>query len=359
MKTDAMKSRVGAVMKWVGIATALISFGTALYALAHSASELRDHKRVFREQLKSGQMQWSSGDFANAWESFTHAESTVADEGVFAKLLGGLSPEQRELRTAEQDLAMAWLRNSQVPDGGQFSVLADKLIDVLTIGANASSGARKADLLAHLGWAYFLKQRDGDERLRPETEYKEALAVDPNNPYANVFWGHWILWNHGSLNDANALFVIALNSGRARSDVRLFQLTALANASSNDSDAAWLRAVSDMHAANEIIDSSLRDGACNRYAEALHDQALMQRIIAAVPAAQQIELLQALLKSDGISAWQKATLTVALAETLEVAGRTPEALQTWKALASELKSQPDSVSSKQADAAIKRLSGRR
>lgn len=59
----------------------------------------------------------------------------------------------------------------------------------MTIGANTSSGARKADLLAHLGWAYFLKQRDGDDSLRPETEYKEALTADADNPYANVFWG--------------------------------------------------------------------------------------------------------------------------------------------------------------------------
>ena len=82
---DALNSRVGAVTKSVGILTALISFGTALYALIHSASELRDHKRIFQEQLKSGQAQEAAGDFAGGWDSFTHAEATVADEGDFAK----------------------------------------------------------------------------------------------------------------------------------------------------------------------------------------------------------------------------------------------------------------------------------
>jgi hypothetical protein len=359
MKTDALNSRVGAVMKWVGIVTALISFGTALYALVDSASELRDHKRVFREQFKSGHMQQSTGDFANAWDSFTHAETTVADEGVFAKLLGGLSPEQREVRTAEQDLAMEWLRDSHVPDGSQFSVIADKLVNVLTIGANASSGARKADLLAHLGWAYFLKQRDGDESLRPETEYKEAITEDAKNPYANVFWGHWILWKHGPLNDANERFAIALSSERARSVVRHFQLAALANVRSNDTDAAWLRVVSDMLAASEMIDSSLRDEVCNRYAQALQDEALMQRIFAAVPAARQVELLQALLQSEGISEVQKSTLHVALAESLEAAGRPRDALEAWKKLAVELKFQPGSTWSNRVNAAISRLSGKR
>jgi hypothetical protein len=359
MSTDVLNSRVSAVMKWVGILTALISFGTALYALAHSASELRDHKRVFREQFKSAQMQRSSGDFANAWDSFSHAETTVADEGVFSKLLGGLSPEQQEVRTAEQDLAMEWLRYGHVPEGSQFSVITDKLVNVLTIGANTSSGARKADLLAHLGWAYFLKQRDGDESLRPDAEYKEAVAADAKNPYANVFWGHWILWNHGALKDANERFAIALSSDRARSVVRHFQLAALANVRSNDSDAAWLRVVSDMQAASEKIDSSLRDEVCNRYAQVLQDPALMQQIFAQVPAARQVELLRALLQSEAISEVQKTTLSVALAESLQAAGRPQEALEAWNMIAGELKSQPHSIWTDRVDAAIKRLSGKR
>jgi hypothetical protein len=355
----SLNSRVGAVMKWVGIITALISFGTALYALAHSASELRDHKRVFREQLESGQMQAASGDFTNAWDGLTRAEATVTDEGVFAKLLGGLSPEQREVRAAEQDLAMEWLRSSHVPDGSQFSAIADKLVNVLTIGANTSNGARKADLLAHLGWAYFLKQRDGDESLRPDTEYKEAVTADAKNPYANVFWGHWILWKHGALNDANERFVLALSSDRARSVVRHFQLAALANVRSNDSDAAWLRVVSDMQAGGEKIGSSLRNEVCNRYEQALQDEALMQQLSAQVPATRQVELLQALLQSEGISEVQKTTLSAALAVSLEAAGRSQDALEAWKVLAAELKSQPHSIWSDRVDAAMKRLSRKR
>jgi hypothetical protein len=343
-------------MKWVGIFTALISFCGALYGLIHSASELRDHKRVFQEQLKGGQAQAAAGDFANAWDSFAHAEATVADEGVFAKLLGGLSAEQREVRTAEQDLAMEWLRSSRVPEGTQFSTIADKLVSVLTIGANTSSGVRKADLLAHLGWAYFLKQRDGDETLRPDAEYKEAVAADANNPYANAFWGHWILWNHGPLNDANERFAAALSSDRARAVVHHFELSALANMRSNDTDAAWLRVVSDMQVGGEKADSSLRDEICNRYAQALQDEDLMQRTLAQVPATRQVELLQSALQSQGLSAEQKTTLNVALAELLEAAGRTANALEVWKMLAVELKSLPHSIWSDRVDAAIKRLS---
>jgi hypothetical protein len=346
-------------MKWVGVLTALISFGTALYALIRSAGELRDHRRVFQEQLKSGQTQEAAGDFAGAWDSFSHAEATVADEGVFAKLLGGLSTEQLEVRAAEQDLAMEWLRSSRVPEGTQFSTVADKLVSTLTVGADASSGARKADLLAHLGWAYFLKQRDGDESLRPDTEYKEAVTADAKNPYANVFWGHWILWNHGSLSEANERFAAALSSGRARAVVYHFQLSALASVRSNDTDAAWLRVVSNMQAGGEKADSSLRDEVCNRYAQALQDEALRQRILAQVPATRQVELLQSALQSEGLSEVQKATLNVALAESLEEAGRSQNALEAWKGVAVELKSQPHSIFTERVDAAIKRLSSKK
>src|ERR1700729_1657104 len=136
----ALNSRVVAMMKWVGVLTALISFGTALYALIHSAGELRERKRVFQEQLKSGQAQEAAGDFAGAWDGFTRAEASVADESAISKFLGGLSAELREVRTAEQDLAMEWLRRSQVPEGTQFSSIADKLVSVLSIGASTSSG---------------------------------------------------------------------------------------------------------------------------------------------------------------------------------------------------------------------------
>ena len=356
MEADALDSRVGAVMKWVGIAAALISFGTALFALIHSASELRDHKRVFGDQFKSGQTQEAAADFAGAWDSFTHAEATVADEGIFSKLLGGLSSEQQQVRTAEEDLAMEWLRSSRLPERTQFSTIADELVSTLTVGANASRGARKADLLAHLGWAYFLKQRDGDESLRPDTEYEEAVAADAQNPYANVFWGHWILWNHGLLSDANARFAAALSSGRARAVVYQFQLSALATVRYDDTDAAWLRVVSDMQTGGEKADSSLRDEVCNRYAQALEDPALKQQILAQVPAARQVELLQSALQSEGLSAVQKTTLNVALAESLEAAGRPANALEVWKMLAGEVKSQPHSIWSDRVDAAIRRLS---
>jgi hypothetical protein len=141
--------------------------------------------------------------------------------------------------------------------------------------------------------------------------------------------------------------------------VRHFQLAALANVRSDDADAAWLRVVSDMQAGGEKADPTLRDEVCNRYAQALQDEALKQRILAQVPATRQIELLQSALQSEGLSETQKTTLNVAMAESLEAAGRFANALEAWKKIAADLKSQPHSIWSDRADAAIKRLSRKR
>src|SRR6185437_9747645 len=167
---------------------------------------------------------------------------------------------------------------------------------VLTSGANAATGARKGDLLAHLGWAYFLKGRSGADNVRPEVPYREAVAADPKNPYANVFWGHWILWNRGSLSDATTRFTAALSTGRARAEVRRFQLAALANVRSDESEAAWLQVVDDMNKGNEPIDASTRRALYDHYAFALNNDGLLRKLLAAVPVTDQAQLQQMLVQ---------------------------------------------------------------
>ena len=108
-----------------------------------------------------------------------------------------------------------------------FRDVVDPITPVLYQALETARGARAADLLAHLGWADFLRARDGVGGLRPESFYRRALEQDPDNPYANAMWGHWILWQHGALAEAQARFQRALASGREREYVRWLQLVAL------------------------------------------------------------------------------------------------------------------------------------
>jgi hypothetical protein len=350
-------SRFATFMKWVGTAAALLSFGTAVYEVLHSQAELRERKRVVGEQYSAARAQQAAGDFASAWDSLARASAAAEPDGLVAKLLGGLSPQRREVRTAQEDLAMLWVRDGRVTDDHEFSALADKLVGVLAAGAATSAGPRKADLLGHLGWAYFLKRRGGDLNVQPETAYRDAVAADATNPYANVFWGHWILWNHGSLEEARARFRAALATGRARPEVRHFQLAALANVRTDEADAAWWQVVGEMHRNGEMLDEDVRGEMYSRYYFALNDDAQLRRLQAALPPADHIELEHLLLQASPGDAARRGTLTAVLALMLEAAGRSEEALATWRALQAETRAEHGSALAARADAAIKRLAG--
>lgn len=311
--------RFGAFMKWVGIAAALLSFATALYELVSSEADLRERHRVVAEQLATGHTQQLAGDYAAAWDSLQKAASTAAADGLAAKLLGGLSKERKAIRGAQEDLAMEWLRNAHASAEHPFSETADKVNDVLISGANESSGPRKADLLAHLGWAYFLKGRSGATGVQPEVHYREAVAADATNPYANAFWGHWILWNHGPLSDASTRFTAALTTPRARADVRRYQLAALANVHSDEADAEWLRVVDDMNKGGEPVDSATQRALYDRYAFALNNESLLRKLLAVVPVADQEQLQKMLLQSGDLDADRKSVLATVMAKIAKAA----------------------------------------
>jgi hypothetical protein len=351
-KSDSRGSRFAAFMKWIGIAAALLSFAGTIYELLHAEGELRERSRVVNEQVAAAHSQQSAGDYAAAWDSLEKAAGTAQVDGFFAKLLGGLSEQQRKVRTAQEDLAMEWLRESHAPEGHSFAEIADQLVNTLAVGSTAASGPRKADLLAHLGWAYFLKRRSQDFSVQPEKLYREAVATDANNPFANAFWGHWILWNHGSLADANGRFRIALDANRARQDVRRFQLAALQNAGA-EADGAWISVVNEMRKANEPLDGDTLRHLYDRYYFSLNDDNQRQRLFAAVPPAEHLELERMLLALDQSD--HKLTLDAMMALTYEAAGQSERALAAWRAVKADLGGAASTLAPR-ADAAIKRLS---
>ena len=74
---------------------------------------------------------------------------------------------------------MAWLDDIRGDQGpAPFTATVDMLVPVMSRGAVAAEGPRKADLLAHLGWADFLRWRDGQRGLEPAARYRQAMAVD-------------------------------------------------------------------------------------------------------------------------------------------------------------------------------------
>jgi hypothetical protein len=301
------------LLKWVGGVTAVLSLVFAVQKFTQMITDTRERQRTTSELYRVGKMQESSADYAAAWSSFEQGLKTAEPGGQLAKLMGRLDEERRQLREAQEDLAMRWLENLRVnaSKGESFTDAVAPLTPVLTRGITASSGARKADLLAHLGWANFLRWRDGQRELTPDRHYQEALVADSLNPYAHAYLAHWSLWTRGqaALPEANAHFAAALRSRRARAEVRSKQTAALINLS-DAGETTLLRTVAEMVRGNELVDVSTRSriygiywSSCPRPGTTIPRNAeRFEAIRAALPAAEHAAMVRTLF-GDGFDQW--------------------------------------------------------
>jgi hypothetical protein len=332
--TKPERSGFDAAKKWIGISAAVLSLGSGIFGVLRTQATLKEHEGVVTEKLAAARLQEKEGDYEQAWTSYQDAAQAQASaEGPIAKLIGGWSAKRgEEIRSAQEDLAMEWLRNARIAEGHTFSEIADKAVNVLSVGLQSATGARKADMGAHIGWAYFLKSRDGNTQSNPASFYRDAVAVDPTNPYANVFWGHWIITSNGSLAEAKQHFAAALASGRERATVRHLQLKALEwHQSDDDAATAWWQAVDEMHKNSEPIGDDTRHEMGNRYYSALGSEGELKHLLAAVPPADQVELARLVLQpSDGKAADDALPVRATLALALEAAGHGEESLATWR-----------------------------
>jgi tetratricopeptide (TPR) repeat protein len=176
------------------------------------SSRLEEHHAVDR-LLASAAVQLDAFDYPGAWRTLEQASA--------------IDSTSARVQQVQEDVAMRWLEDIQVSGKQTFTEITEKLKPVLTRGVTSTkSSERQSDLLAHLGWLYFLQGRESPSWGDPELLYREALKKDPANPYAHAMLGHWILWNGGGSAEANAHFTTALASRPdARSFVRVLQLS--------------------------------------------------------------------------------------------------------------------------------------
>lgn len=254
---------------------------------------------------------------------------------------------------------MAWLRDARPGPGKAFSDIVNPVLPVVERGLLGVTGERKADLLAHLGWADFLRTRDDGVIRNPETRYREALQLDPGNPYAHANLGHWILWRNGTLDVANKEFSAGLTSGRAHDYVRRMQIAALQNTRRQDADGEILRVVNDMRRSKESVPERLRDTVFSIYASAFsRDEAATQTLLTALPPPDQLETFQSLFYDQNFDQSKRPTRELCLATLQEAVGRPEDALRTLQSLRLEMTPSTSGSLARVVDARITRLSGR-
>ncbi|HEY0670693.1 MAG TPA: hypothetical protein VGD27_00435 [Longimicrobiales bacterium] len=348
------------VLKWAGGITALLSLIFGLQQLTQMVSDTRERKRHTAELHRVGKLQQSASDYPAAWATFETALKSAEPGGQLAKLTGQLDKERLQLRAAQEDLAMQWLNNLRIKEGENFTDAVAPLSAVITRGITTADGARKADLLAHFGWANFLRHRDGQHDLTPEPQYREALAIDSLNPYARAYLAHWQLWTdrEKAWPEARAHFAAALRSGRARADVRRMQLAAIGNL--GDGEIERLRVLADMVKNKEPVDGRTISRAYGDYWSVCHrhwnnmgfDPERFEAIRTAIPLEDHIAIFHTLFTD--FDRWRARERDACLALLFEKSGRRLEALQIWtKSRAAEA---DDSVWVRYANTAIRRLS---
>lgn len=333
MADSAPPSTADNVMKWVTRATAVLALVFAVQQVMKTVADVRDRRRQVSELIASEEVQRHNADYWHAWDSLDQAIKIAESGGVLAKLTGQLSTEARELRAAQDNLAMAWLDNIVVGPGHTFSEVVDRVSPVMTRGAAMAGGARKADLLAHLGYASYLLERDGKPAGDPERQYRDAIAIDPDNPYAHAYLAHWMFWHGAPLAQTNAEFGAALASGRAKDYVRVLQLAAMKNRGV-EGEPEFVAIVNDMRKNKESVDRPTRGDLNQIYGRLCgyrEDPDGLKRLAELTPVAEQAETVRLfLVDQPGQDAGQRATHEACLAMLLDAAGDRAGARDTWE-----------------------------
>jgi len=235
--------------RWRRTVPALAS-GIGLAVLLGVGGVLWEHNRASDAEttlaIAAARELCESGNHALAWQRF--------DEALARR------PDAPRLRVAREDCAMRWLRDVRVVAGQDgFTDVVNRVLPVLADAAISARGQRAADLRAHMGWAEYLRTRDGAASLDPVAHYRKALQAERTNVYAHAMWGHHVMVTRGPIADAVQHLSAALQSGRDRAFVRRLQIAAMLYYHEPPGQAEALRVANEMRAAGETLDPALRE----------------------------------------------------------------------------------------------------
>jgi tetratricopeptide (TPR) repeat protein len=196
-----------------------------------------------RESLvASARLAEQTGKYAAAWDLYERADTRF--------------PGSAEIAASRQRVAMTWLDNVHITPGSEtFAAIADTIEPVLAACIQSGDKTKAADCQAHVGWADFLRSRDGAAGLNPVASYQRALDLDPANVYAHAMWGFEILRTRGPLTAAGAHFTSALDSGREHVYVRHLQISGLLWRRDDESERELVRLGNDMRTSDASLQS--------------------------------------------------------------------------------------------------------
>ncbi|MFZ0959428.1 MAG: hypothetical protein WAO35_00870 [Terriglobia bacterium] len=330
-------------LAWVGSITAVFSLIAGIYGGWAFLSGQLARRRALDRLLAAEAVQLHSSDYESAWGTLAQAAT--------------IDPSSARVQQAQEDVAMQWLDNMRIGGDQTFVSTIEKLDPVLSRGvAAAKSPQRQADLLAHLGWSYFLRARESSSSPDPEPAYRDALGKDPANPYAHAMWGHWILWNHQDFAKASEHFAAALAAPRPalRPYIRSMQLSALNNEDTPEAVAETIRVANDIRKEHGNLDPPWPHVILSVYwQQVVPPNEIKAAFLSAVPPQDHLDTFDWLLQRAGPDDPDPLSHAYIRSALLEAAGRRDEALASYRALLARF--DPDTSGSTLANATRKAI----
>jgi tetratricopeptide (TPR) repeat protein len=332
------RPRLRSVVKWLGGITAVVSLALGLSQVQQLVRNWHQRRAEVLRLMGAGDIEMARQDYPAAFDSYGGALK--------------IDPANRLAQEKDEQAAMFWLENAAVQDEETFTGLVNRILPVLDKGLETARGPRAADLLAHEGWANFLKWREarGDPAVVSEL-LRRALQIDPANVYAHAMSGFWVLWQNGSLDEARQEFQAALATRRARAYVRRLELHALFNRDSDEAARELFRVANEMRQSSENIDPGDRHRLADLFWSAHHERSRLAGLLSALGPE---DRLATFLWVDAEGDLDATTRDFVVATIRELSGDRRGALQAYQSLRPQLVRSGSSLLP-QVDAAIARL----
>lgn len=267
---------LGDGLKWAaGIA--------ALLTLIISASELNkimghwlENEQAVNEYADAAKLLAHAGDHVNAQQLLQQATQLNPASAKVRDLRISLAQEklrtfalldrnghymlQLTVKKDDSGLEIPDFEYSRANDTAFEKLKVNELVPLFARGIVSSHGPAKATLLAHLGWMDLLRE-SGLVHFNIDTRFREALYIDPDNPYANAMFGAWLLSPRNRstvkidkrVEKAHEHFSKALSSHKESSWVKALWLEALIKADGSAADHDLLRVLQSFRDAGEPL----------------------------------------------------------------------------------------------------------
>lgn len=271
------------ILKWAGAITAVASLLLTLDKVNLLLNEQQQRQQAVQALIHAGELQSNHADYAGAWQSYHDAMQ--------------LTPGNKATRDAQTRLAMLWLRHIRTSGSESFSSIVDRLTPILYQGMAQSSRSEKATLMAHLGWASYLRYRENhiSDPTEVDAFFTGAFKHEADNPLAHAMYAFWILYRGGELNLAQQHFTQALQSVEHQQEIRELQLHAMLNKSSPEAARIALKsAYALLTLQGEIKPGRLRRQLLRYYLSVASKADQFNLLISAMPIEQHVELFKAL-----------------------------------------------------------------